>query len=110
MASHANLTSHCSQNLYIHQPDKYSVQAGCVNNIASKDIVFKTQFCGIKLSTNDWKDEKYLEVFGFSDGLYNAKGRSTFIRISTPSLSFLNEHWKNIHVPDVKVGHFFFLN
>jgi hypothetical protein len=42
-----------------------------VNNIISKDVVFKAEFCGIKLSTVDWNEPKYLQVYGFSDGIYN---------------------------------------
>ena len=41
--------------------------SSCINKIASKDATFKPQFCGIKLSTLDWNDTKYLKVYGFSD-------------------------------------------
>jgi hypothetical protein len=47
-----------------------------MKNIISKDVVFKAEFCGIKLSTVDWNEPKYLQVYGFSDGIYNQQDRS----------------------------------
>lgn len=105
MTTNPNLTSHCFQNLFIHlhQDEKDNVQAICENDITTKDIIFKAQFCGIKLSTTDWKEEKNVEVFGLSDGLYNTRGRSSFICASTSSVSLLNEHWHNITIPYIQV-------
>jgi hypothetical protein len=45
----------------------YSTPSSCVNNIVGRDVVFKAEFCGIKLSTLDWNETKYLKVYGFSD-------------------------------------------
>ncbi|XP_063420083.1 von Willebrand factor D and EGF domain-containing protein-like [Mytilus trossulus] len=74
-----------------------------MNNIARRDLVFEAQFCGIKFGNLDWNQTKYLKVYGFSDGLYNSEDRSTYIRVSTKSVSVFNEFWKDIKIPDIKV-------
>ena len=80
-----------------------SVTSSCVNNIASKDVVFKAELCGIKLSTLDWNETKYLKVYGFSDGIYNQQDRSTYIQLSTTNITTLNDIWKDIQIPDIEV-------
>jgi hypothetical protein len=77
---------HCSQNIYVFQPKHDDTPSSCVNNIVSKDVVFKAEFCGIKLSTLDWNETKYLKVYGFSDGIYNQQDRSTYIQLSTTTV------------------------
>lgn len=75
-----------------------------MNNIARRDLVFEAQFCGIKLGNLDWNQRKYLKVYGFSDGLYNSDDRSTYIRVSTKSVSVFNEFWNGTKIPDIKVN------
>ncbi|VDI79905.1 Hypothetical predicted protein [Mytilus galloprovincialis] len=103
IASHKNLMAHCDQSFYVFQPKKNPNAGSCSNNIAIKDIIFKAQFCGIKLRATDWQEEKKLEVYGFSDGLYNSGDRSTYIRLSTSAVSAFNEMWQNVQIPDIKV-------
>lgn len=103
IASHEGLKVHCDQKFYIFQPEFDQQSFSCLNNIVSRDVVFQSQFCGISIGTNDWQETKTLDVYGFSDGLYNFKDRSTSIRISTGTISTFNDIWKNINIPDVKV-------
>jgi hypothetical protein len=102
VSSHSDFMPHCSQNIYVFQPKDDDTTSTCLNNIASKDVVFKAEFCGIKLSTVDWNEAKYLKVYGFSDGIYNQQDRSTYIHLSTTTTT-LNDIWKDIQIPDIKV-------
>ncbi|XP_052074524.1 mucin-5B-like [Mytilus californianus] len=103
IASHPDIRTKCAQNFFIFQPKYGKNKASCLNNIAKRDIVFEAEFCGIKLGNLDWNETKYLQVYGSSDGLYNHQGRSTFIRISTKSISAFNEIWKDVKIPEIKV-------
>ena len=103
ISSHSNFMPHCSQNIYVFQPEHDDMPSSCVNNIVSKDVVFKAELCGIKLSTLDWNETKYLKVYGFSDGIYNRQDRSTCIQLSTTTITTLNDIWKDIQIPDIKV-------
>ncbi|VDI77544.1 Hypothetical predicted protein, partial [Mytilus galloprovincialis] len=103
IASHKSLLAHCDQSFSVFQPGKNSNVGSCSNNIAIKDIIFKAQFCGIKIGATDWQEEKKLEVYGFSDGLYNSADRLTYIRLSTSAVSKFNELWTNVQIPDIKV-------
>ncbi|XP_052075062.1 von Willebrand factor D and EGF domain-containing protein-like [Mytilus californianus] len=103
IASHKTLMAHCDQSFYVFQPKKNPNIGSCSNNIAIKDIIFKAQFCGIKFGATDWQEVKKLEVYGFSDGLYNSGDRSTYIRLSTSAVSAFNEMWQNVQIPDIKV-------
>ena len=103
VSSHSDFMPHCSQNIYVFQPKDDDTMFKCLNNIASKDVVFKAEFCGIKLSTVDWNETKYLKVYGFSDGIYNQQDRSTYIHLSTTTITTLNDIWKDIQIPDIKV-------
>jgi hypothetical protein len=94
---------HCSQNIKVFQPKHDDTPSSCVNNIVSRDVVFKAEFCGIKLTTLDWNEAKYLKVYGFSDGIYNQQGRSTYIQLSTTTVATLNDIWTDIQIPDIKV-------
>ncbi|VDI31154.1 Hypothetical predicted protein [Mytilus galloprovincialis] len=76
----------------------------CSNNIASRDIIFNTEFCGIKLDSIDWEKKKYLRVYGFSDGIYNHQERSAYIRLSTNTISVFHDIWTNISVSEIKVN------
>jgi hypothetical protein len=60
----------CSQNIYVYQPEHDDMPSSCVNNIVSRDVVFKAEFCGITLSSLVWNETNYLKVYGFSDGMY----------------------------------------
>ncbi|XP_052090376.1 von Willebrand factor D and EGF domain-containing protein-like [Mytilus californianus] len=44
-----------------------------------------------------------LRVYGFSDSLYNFQDRSTILKISTSAVSDLNEIWRDVQVPDIKI-------
>lgn len=103
IASNKNLMAHCDQSFYVFQPKKNPNAGSCSNNIAIKDIIFKAQFCGIKLRATDWQEEKKLEVYGFSEGLYNSGDRSTYIKLSTSAVSAFNEMWQNVQIPDIEV-------
>ncbi|XP_052075060.1 von Willebrand factor D and EGF domain-containing protein-like isoform X2 [Mytilus californianus] len=103
IASHKELMTHCDQNFYVFQPTKNQNFESCFNNIAMKDIIFKAQFCGITFGASDWQDEKTLEVYGISDGLYNSKFRAAYVRLSTSTVSTLNEMWQSVKIPDIKV-------
>ncbi|CAG2226665.1 unnamed protein product [Mytilus edulis] len=103
IASHPDIRTKCAQNFFIFQPKYGKNEASCLNSIAKRDIVFEAEFCGIKLGNLDWNETKYLQVYGSSDGIYNHQGRSTFIRISTKSVSPFNEIWRDIKIPEIKV-------
>lgn len=72
--------------------------------IAKKDIVFEAKFCGVSIKSIDWHEAKKLHVIGYSDGKYNFQDRSTIISISTSAVSDLNDIWKDVQVPDIKVN------
>jgi hypothetical protein len=57
----------------------------------------------ITLSTLVWNETNYLKVYGFSDGMYNQQDRSTYIQLSTTTVTTLNDIWKDIQIPDIKV-------
>ena len=90
----------CSQNVYISQPKFEFNTAACSNNIANRDIVFKARYCGMKIGSIDWNETNYLQVYGFSDGLYNQQDRRAYIRLTTKA----NTIWQNLHVPDIQVN------
>lgn len=95
--------SQCHQNIYVFQPNIDENTNQCANGLAKKDILFKSQFCGIKLGSSDWQKNTFLQVYGFSDGLYNFQARTTYIRLSVTSVSMFNDLWMNLQVPDIKV-------
>ncbi|XP_071142810.1 von Willebrand factor D and EGF domain-containing protein-like [Mytilus edulis] len=105
IASHPDILSNCYQNFYIYQPQYDNEEpVRCKNNIVNRDVVFRTKFCGIKVGNLDWKEKKHLQVYGFSDGLYNHQDRSTFIRFSTTSVSDVNHIWQHIKIADIKLS------
>lgn len=104
ISSHDAIRAHCDQNFYIFQTKNDQTSVSCRNNIAKKDVVFQAQFCGISIKSLHWNDENKLRVYGFSDSMYNFQDRSTILKISTSAGSNLNDIWKNIHVPDIKVN------
>jgi hypothetical protein len=55
----------CSQNIYVFQPQHDDTRSSCLNNIASKDVVFKAEFCGIKLTTLDFNIMGKLQLIKF---------------------------------------------
>jgi hypothetical protein len=103
ISSYSDFMPQCSQNINVFQPEHDDTRSSCVNNIVSRDVVFKAEFCGIILSTLDWNATKYLKVYGFSDGIYNQQDRSTYIQLSTTTVTTLNDIWKDIQIPDIKV-------
>ena len=103
ISSHNTFMPLCSQNIYVYQPEHDDMPSSCVNNIVSRDVVFKAEFCGITLSTLVWNETNYLKVYGFSDGMYNQQDRSTYIQLSTTTVTTLNDIWKDIQIPDIKV-------
>ncbi|CAC5402536.1 unnamed protein product [Mytilus coruscus] len=94
----------CHQNIYIFQPDIEENTDQCANGVTNRDILFKAQFCGVKLGSIDWQNDKFLQVYGFSDGLYNFQDRSTYIRLSVSSISMMNDLWMDLQVPDIKIN------
>jgi hypothetical protein len=46
-------------------------------------------------------EPKYLQVYGFSDGIYNQQDRSTYIHLSTTTTATPNDTWKDIQIPDI---------
>ncbi|XP_071172639.1 von Willebrand factor D and EGF domain-containing protein-like [Mytilus edulis] len=103
ISSHEAIRTHCDQNFYIFQPKNDQTSVSCRNNIAKKDVVFQAQFCGINIKSLHWNNENKLRVYGFSDSMYNFQDRSTILKISTSAVSELNDIWKGIQVPDIKV-------
>ena len=103
IASHEAIRRHCGQNIYVFQPKFDKETVTCVNDVTKRDVVFEAEFCGINIMSMDWTDRNTLKVFGFNDGLYNYKGRKTYIKLSTTSVSTLNDMWKNIEVPEIQV-------
>ncbi|CAC5411156.1 unnamed protein product [Mytilus coruscus] len=103
VASNKELITYCDQSFYAFQPTKNQNFGSWSKHIAMKDIIFKAHFCGITFGTTDWQDEKKLEVYGFSDGPYNSKFRSAYVRLSTSLVSILNEMWQSVKIPDIKV-------
>ncbi|VDI32278.1 Hypothetical predicted protein, partial [Mytilus galloprovincialis] len=102
IASNDEIRSKCFQDFHIFQPsfDKSVLQ--CSNLYGSRNIVFKNEVCGIKM-TDSGKNVKNLEVYGFSDGLYNYRDRSTYISMYTTSVSTPNAVWQNFNIRDIKV-------
>ncbi|XP_063420096.1 uncharacterized protein LOC134705273 [Mytilus trossulus] len=104
IGSHTDLLYNCYQNFYIYQPNYNKDEPiNCHNNIVERDIVFRTDICGIRVGNLDWKEKKQLQVYGFSDGLYNSQDRSTVIKFSTTPLSSVNQIWNNFTTPGIKV-------
>lgn len=95
--------SQCHQNIYVFQPDIDVNTKQCANGLAKRDILFKSQFCGVKIGSSDWQNNTFLQVYGFSDGLYNFQARTTYIRLSVTSVSMFNDMWMNLQLPDIKV-------
>ncbi|XP_071168616.1 uncharacterized protein [Mytilus edulis] len=102
IASNDEIRSKCFQDFHIFQPsfDKSVLQ--CSNLYGSRNIVFKNEVCGIRM-TDSGKNVKNLEVYGFSDGLYNYRDRSTYISMYTTSVSTPNAVWQNFNIRDIKV-------
>ncbi|XP_071168610.1 von Willebrand factor D and EGF domain-containing protein-like [Mytilus edulis] len=103
ISSNNLVRAHCDQNFYISQPDYEKSTIQCSNNDGNRNIIFNSEFCGIRVKSLDWEQNNILQVYGFIDGLYNYRDRLTYIRISTSSTSTPNEIWKDIKVPDIKV-------
>ncbi|XP_076111119.1 von Willebrand factor D and EGF domain-containing protein-like isoform X1 [Mytilus galloprovincialis] len=103
VASHENIRKHCDQNFYISAPEYVNNGMECTNSVVKRNIVFKSQFCGIRLGSLDWHDPRTVQVYGYSDGLYNLQDRRTYIRLSAPSASPFNDIWRNVNIPSIEV-------
>ncbi|CAC5371719.1 unnamed protein product [Mytilus coruscus] len=103
LSSHDAIRTHCEQNFYIYQLMDSQTSLSNRNKIAKTDVVFAAQFCGIRIKSVNWKNDKILRVYGFSDSMYNFQDRSTVLKISTSAVSEFNYIWKDIQVPDIKV-------
>ncbi|XP_052101114.1 von Willebrand factor D and EGF domain-containing protein-like isoform X2 [Mytilus californianus] len=101
-SNHGFQKKFCTKDVYTFQPPKNGPV--CSNNIANRDIVFNAEFCGIKLESLDWENTKYLRVYGFSDGIYNHQDRSTYIRLSTNTISAFHDIWTNLSLSEIKVN------
>lgn len=68
-----------------------------------RDILFKADFCGIKLGNLDWMEKKTLQVYGYNDGLYNANTRYAYIKLLIPSISTYNDIWTDVDIRQIRV-------
>ncbi|CAC5390460.1 Low-density lipoprotein receptor-related protein 6 [Mytilus coruscus] len=91
----------CDMKFYISQPDNN--EPSCSNNIVSRDIVFDLNNCGLELPSLAWNESVRLVVRGYSDGIYNHRDRTTFIRLSTRSNSPENNLWRSVNIPEITV-------
>ena len=71
----------------------------------NRDVIFETKFCGLQLSSVNWNDQKNLTVYGFNDGLYNYKGRTTYLKFAVEKTanSEFYDVWKDAEVQEIKV-------
>ncbi|XP_063435757.1 von Willebrand factor D and EGF domain-containing protein-like [Mytilus trossulus] len=102
IASNDEIRSKCFQDFHIFQPSFDESVLQCSNLYGSRNIVFKNEVCGISM-TDSGKNVKNLQVYGFSDGLYNYRDRSTYINMYTASVSTPNAVWQNFNIKDIKV-------
>lgn len=104
ISSHDAIQTNCEQHFYIFNMIKDQTPISCRNNIVKRDIVFEAQFCGISIQSLHWNSEKKMRVYGVSDSMYNFKDRSSVLKISSSAVSELNEIWRDLQVPDIKVN------
>lgn len=103
ISSHPVFRSQCDLNFYLSQP--YYSASTCINNVIKRDIVFKTEFCGIRVGNLDWMEKRTLQVYGYNDGMYNTNNRYAYIRLSTSSkyISTQNNIWRDVHISQIRV-------
>lgn len=101
ISSLPNFRSHCDQNFYIFRPNYQ--ESTCTNNMVKRDIVFKAEFCGIRLGNLDWMEKRTLQVYGYNDGLYNVNNRYAYIKLSSSSVSTPNTIWKDVYIRQIRV-------
>ncbi|XP_071174260.1 von Willebrand factor D and EGF domain-containing protein-like [Mytilus edulis] len=104
ISSHPVFRSQCDLNFYLLQP--YYSASTCINNVIKRDIVFKTEFCGIRVGNLDWMEKRTLQVYGYNDGMYNTNNRYAYIRLSTSSkyISTQNNIWRDVHISQIRVN------
>ena len=68
-------------------------------------MVFKTQYCGVTFSTNNWEMPVNLIVTGYIDNVYNTDDRTAHIRlkIKENSSTGLSGVWDTVNIPDIQV-------
>ncbi|XP_063440468.1 uncharacterized protein LOC134721412 [Mytilus trossulus] len=103
ISSHPVFRSQCDLNFYLSQPS-YSAST-CINNVIKRDIVFKTEFCGIKVGNLDWMDKRTVQVYGYNDGMYNINNRYAYLRLFTSSkyISTQNNIWRDVQINQITV-------
>jgi hypothetical protein len=104
----------CTQTIQIAQPGYQGNPSDqCASNIQEESMVFKTQYCGVTFSTNNWEMPVNLIVTGYVDNVYNTYDRAGQIRlkIEEGSSTGLSGVWDTVNIPDIQVRvHNFFLN
>lgn len=102
----SNIQSHCFRTIYVGQVSENRNAKTCVNNVQTRDLAFKAQFCGITILSNDWNREMELRITGYVDNMYNTVGSRTarihFISKESNVEPF-PDVWKNVNIPDIKV-------
>ncbi|CAG2211168.1 unnamed protein product [Mytilus edulis] len=103
ISSHPVFRSQCDLNFYLSQP--YYSASTCINNVIKRDIVFKTEFCGIRVGNLDWMEKRTLQVYGYNDGMYNINNRYAYLRLSTSSkyISTQNNIWRDVQINQITV-------
>jgi len=103
IGSSAVIRQRCTQTIQIAQPGYQSDQ--CSNNIQEESMVFKTQYCGVTFSTNNWEMPINLIVTGYVDNVYNTGDRTAHIRlkIKEKSTTGLSGAWDTVNIPDIQV-------
>ncbi|OPL22093.1 hypothetical protein AM593_09641, partial [Mytilus galloprovincialis] len=101
ISSHPDFRSHCDLNFYISRPN--NGESTCINNVIKRDIVFRTQFCGIRVGNLDWMEKKTVQVYGYNDGMYNVNNRYAYIRVSTSSANIAtpNNIWRDVQISQI---------
>ena len=115
VGSSAVIRQMCTQTIQIAQPGYQDNPSDhCVNNIQGESLVFKTQYCGVTFSTDNWKMPVNLIVTGYVDNVYNIEDKTAHIRlkIKENSTTGLSGAWDTVNIPDIKVRlyRFIFLN
>ena len=68
-------------------------------------MVFKTQYCGVTFTTNNWKMPINLIVTGYIDNVYNTDDRTAHIKlmIKANASAGLSGVWDTVNIPDIQV-------
>ena len=106
VGSSAVIRQRCAQTIQIAQPGYQGNPSDqCASNIQEESMVFKTQYCGVTFSTNNWEMPVNLIVTGYIDNVYNTDDRTAHIRlkIKENSSTGLSGVWDTVNIPDIQV-------